>query len=67
MTVCEQDLAIPDETYSFGTLFQAQADGDLEILQKRERRVFRLHIEDDLATGLQKIVAAIKFVEDRRF
>jgi transaldolase/glucose-6-phosphate isomerase len=61
------DIAIPDEDYSFATLFNAQAAGDLEALQKHQRRVLRLHIDNDLITGLQKIIDAIKFVEDRRF
>jgi hypothetical protein len=61
------DIAIPGETYSFGTLFAAQAAGDMEALQKHHRRVIRLHIEDDLETGLRKILDAVKFVEDRRF
>jgi transaldolase/glucose-6-phosphate isomerase len=62
-----EDLAIPDNEYSFGTLFQAQAAGDLETLQKHNRRVIRLHVDDNLTAGLNKLLDAVKFVEDRRF
>ncbi|MDQ7033845.1 MAG: hypothetical protein Q9P01_03120, partial [Anaerolineae bacterium] len=61
------DIDIPSAAYSFGTLFTAQAAADMEALQKHQRRVIRLHIEDNLVAGLQKIMDAIKFVEDRRF
>jgi transaldolase / glucose-6-phosphate isomerase len=61
------DIAIPGEPYSFGTLFKAQAAGDMDVLQRHYRRVIRLHIDDDLIAGLNKILDAIKFVEDRRF
>jgi hypothetical protein len=60
-----QDLPIPGDPYSFGTLMQAQAAGDLEALQTHGRRAFRLHISGDLMAGLEKLLAAIKFVEDR--
>jgi transaldolase / glucose-6-phosphate isomerase len=62
-----EDLAIPGRNYSFGTLFQAQAAGDLETLEKHNRRVIRLHVDDSLEAGLQKLLDAVKFVEDRRF
>lgn len=62
-----EDIAIPEQDYSFQTLFEAQAAGDLETLQKHNRRVIRLHIEDELMSGLKKILNAIKFVEERRF
>lgn len=61
------DVEIPSAAYSFGTLFNAQAMSDMETLQKHRRRVIRLHIDDNLLLGLQKLFDAIKFVEDRRF
>ena len=61
------DVEIPGMDYGFSTLFNAQALGDMETLQKHKRRVIRLHIDDDLHMGLQKLFDAIKFVEDRRF
>jgi transaldolase/glucose-6-phosphate isomerase len=62
-----EDIAIPEQDYSFQTLFDAQAAGDLETLQKHNRHVIRFHIEEDLQEGLQKLIDAIKFVEERRF
>jgi len=61
------DLAIPGESYSFGTLFAAQAAGDLEVLEKHNRRVIHIHLEGDVHEGLKRLLDAIRFVEDRRF
>jgi transaldolase / glucose-6-phosphate isomerase len=63
----DEDLPIPGEAYSFGTLFAAQAAGDLEVLEKHNRRVIRVHIEGSIHEGLKKLLDAIRFVEDRRF
>ena len=41
-----EDLAIPGWTETFGTLVTAQALGDLESLQRRERRALRVHLRD---------------------
>jgi transaldolase/glucose-6-phosphate isomerase len=41
-----RDLPIPGWEESFGTLIAAQALGDLESLQRRGRRVLRLHFTD---------------------
>src|SRR2546430_11298457 len=41
-----EDLPIPGTPYSFGTLFAAQARGDLEVLQAHGRRALRVHVED---------------------
>jgi transaldolase/glucose-6-phosphate isomerase len=62
----QPDLGIPNMPYSFGTLYAAQALGDLEVLQKYRRRVLRLHFTDDLIAGMQKIVDAIDAVGERR-
>ena len=60
------DLAIPGFDYSFGTLFAAQAAGDLRALHNHERRAIRLHLTGDRSTGLEKLLTAIEFVESRR-
>lgn len=39
-----QDLEIPEEGISFGTLERAQAAGDFEALEARGRRVIRIHL-----------------------
>ena len=60
------DLAIPGMDFSFGTLFAAQAAGDLQALHNHERRAIRLHLTGDRSIGLQKLLTAIEFVESRR-
>src|SRR3989475_563564 len=52
-----EDLQIPGTPYSFGTLFAAQARGDLEVLQAHGRRALRVHVEDGDAG---KVVAALR-------
>jgi glucose-6-phosphate isomerase len=51
-----RDLPIPGWPESFGTLIAAQAAGDLAALQKRGRRVLRLHLADPEA-GLGRLEA----------
>ncbi|MBI9045828.1 MAG: bifunctional transaldolase/phosoglucose isomerase [Anaerolineaceae bacterium] len=41
-----EDFDIPGEAFSFSALLQAQAIGDLEALQARNRRVIRIHLKD---------------------
>jgi len=60
------DIAIPDAPYTFGTLNDAQAAGDMQALQAHHRRVIRLHIKGDWQAGLDKVLAAINFVDERR-
>ncbi len=60
------DLAIPGFDFSFGTLFAAQAAGDLQALRNHERRAIRLHLSGDRGAGLRKLLSAIDFVESRR-
>jgi transaldolase / glucose-6-phosphate isomerase len=62
----EVDLDIPGEPYSFGTLITAQAIGDMQVLEAHNRRVMRIHIEGDVQAGIDKLLAAIEFVETRR-
>ncbi len=60
------DLAIPEMEYSFGTLFAAQAAGDLRALQNHQRRAIRAHLCGERAAGLNLLLKAIDFVESRR-
>jgi len=59
-----RDLPIPGWEESFGTLVAAQALGDLESLQRRERRALRLHFSDPdtvvdrLATVMERALPA---------
>jgi len=54
-----KDLPIPGWEESFGTLIAAQALGDLQSLQRRGRRVLRLHLGEVDAglTRLERMVA----------
>lgn len=61
-----QDLAIPGLPFTFGTLFSAQAAGDLATLQKHGCRAIRIHVKGELQDGLDKLMAAIDFVAQRR-
>ncbi|MCE2471056.1 MAG: bifunctional transaldolase/phosoglucose isomerase [Anaerolineae bacterium] len=60
------DLDIPGMDFSFGTLFAAQAAGDLQALHNHERRAIRLHLTGERSLGLNKLLTAIDFVESRR-
>jgi transaldolase/glucose-6-phosphate isomerase len=60
------DLPIPGESYTFGTLKTAQAEGDLRALLNVGRRALRLHLRADIQDGLTKLQAAIDAVDERR-
>ncbi len=53
-----KDLPIPGWEESFGTLIAAQALGDLESLQRRNRRVLRVHLAS-LEEGLDRLLAMV--------
>jgi len=46
------DLPVPGESYTFATLRDAQALGDLQVLKRRGRRVLRVHLGADVDAGL---------------
>jgi glucose-6-phosphate isomerase len=52
------DVEIPGKKYSFGVVIDAQAAGDLAVLESRGRRALRVHIEGDVAEGLRALAAA---------
>ncbi len=55
-----EDLNIPDEPYTFGTLKAAQALGDLKSLTAKGRRVIRVHIGMDVPKGLERLEHAVE-------
>jgi transaldolase / glucose-6-phosphate isomerase len=55
-----EDLAIPDEPYSFGVLQAAQALGDMQSLTSRQRRVIRVHVGTDVVKGLARLEHAVE-------
>jgi transaldolase / glucose-6-phosphate isomerase len=54
------DLPVPDQKYTFGTVKAAQARGDFQVLAERGRRALRVHLGADLQSGLNTLLAAVK-------
>ncbi len=54
------DLAIPNQKYTFGVVIDAQAAGDLKVLQQRQRRALRAHLGTDVEAGLRYLVDAVE-------
>ena len=53
------DMDIPVQKYSFGVVIDAQAAGDLAVLESRGRRALRVHLGADVAAGLKALGAAV--------
>jgi transaldolase/glucose-6-phosphate isomerase len=62
MMTCDdpEDVPVPGQRYTFGTIKRLQARGDFEVLASRGRRALRVHLKDvesglrDLHTIVQK-------------
>jgi len=54
------DVPIPGRSYGFATLIAAQAWGDFEVLERRGRRVLRVHLGADPERALDEIVEALQ-------
>ena len=55
-----RDLQVPGQKYTFGLVKSAQARGDFQVLEERNRRALRVHIGPDVAAGLRALDAAIE-------
>ena len=53
------DIPIPGLAVGFRTLIAAQALGDLQSLDKRNRRGVRVHLTGDVAAGLEALTSAV--------
>ena len=53
------DVEIPEQKLTFGIVIDAQAAGDLAVLESRGRRALRVHIGGELAAGLETLASAI--------
>lgn len=53
------DLAVPGRRFSFGTVKAAQAQGDMQVLVDRGRRILHVHLSGDLPHALQSLRRAI--------
>ena len=56
-----EDLPVPGQRYSFGTIKRLQARGDFEVLASRGRRVLRVHLKN-VAAGLRDLHAIVRNV-----
>jgi glucose-6-phosphate isomerase len=54
-----EDLGIPGQSYSFGVVIDAQAAGDLAVLESRGRRALRVHLGADIGAGLRTLSTAV--------
>ena len=52
------DVDIPGASYSFGVVIDAQAAGDLAVLESRGRRALRVHLGKDIKAGLKALNTA---------
>ena len=53
------DLPVPGQKYTFGTVKAAQARGDFQVLAERKRRALRVHLPKDVDAGLKKLEQAL--------
>ena len=53
------DMDVPGHKFSFGTVIDAQAAGDLAVLEARGRRALRVHLGGGLMPGLRALSMAI--------
>ena len=54
-----RDIAVPGRGYSFGAVEDAQAAGDLAVLNERGRRVVRVHLQN-VPDGLRTLRLAVE-------
>jgi glucose-6-phosphate isomerase len=54
-----KDAEIPGQRYSFGVVIDAQAAGDLAVLESRGRRALKVHLGADVSAGLNALNAAV--------
>ena len=55
-----KDLPVPGQKYTFGIVKAAQARGDFAVLAERGRRALRVHLGNNLKTGLAALAKAIQ-------
>lgn len=55
-----EDVQVPEQKYTFGVVIDAQAAGDLSVLQQRGRRALRAHVGKDVESGLRLLRDAIR-------
>ena len=53
------DLPVPGQKYTFGTVKAAQARGDFQVLADRKRRALRVHLPKDVEARLENLGRAV--------
>ena len=53
------DFDVPQSSYSFSVLKQAQAQGDLDALWAHGRRALRIDLGNDIVAGLKRLAALV--------
>jgi transaldolase / glucose-6-phosphate isomerase len=62
-----EEIPIPGAPYDFMLLKRAQAQGDLEALQAKKRRVVRFHLpRGSVSAGLERVLDAIKIAAENK-
>jgi transaldolase / glucose-6-phosphate isomerase len=54
------DLPVPTTDYTFGELIRSQSVGDYRALRQKGRRVLRVDLGSDAATGLRRLGEALR-------
>ena len=54
------NLAVPETSYTFGALIEAQAIGDFSALKQRRRRALRVNLGGDPLGGLNRLLQAVQ-------
>ena len=55
-----KDLPVPGQKYTFGVVKAAQARGDFAVLAERGRRALRVHLGQNLKSGLSTLTKAVQ-------
>lgn len=55
-----QDIPVPETTFTFGKLIQAQALGDYQALSQLGRRIIRINLKTDVRGNLLSLIKMIK-------
>lgn len=51
-----EDFAVPEQKYTFGVVKSAQARGDFQVLLDRKRRALRVHLGENVKSGLEVLL-----------
>jgi hypothetical protein len=55
----DETQPIPGERFGFGELQRAQAEGDYAALERRGRRLLRIHLSESIEEGLDRLADAV--------